>query len=182
MSLKWCKVISQSGHSFSTSCVFHGKKNFKKFNWIGRGTQQHKEEQKLNPDPRFTPTYGVREVLKTPDGLPVVETIPELIVPNLDGFNLKPYVSYRTNDIETPELTAKSLFIDIYADKIKSDFLDNKLDESGNPLEPSAAEQLTPEVAENYARKVGSDLFDQDVDVGDRIQITNSYFLDRKSN
>lgn len=170
-------MVSQSGRSFSTSCVSHGKKNFRKFNWIGRGTQQHREDQKLNPDPRYTPTYGVRQILETPDGSPVVETIPELIVPNLEGFNLKPYVSYRTNDVDTPELTAKSLFVDIYADKIKNDFLENKLDEDGNPLEPSAAEQLTAEVAENYAKKVGNDLFDQDVNIGDRIQITKDYYL-----
>lgn len=177
MSLKIFKIISLSRSSFSTSSVAQGKRNFRKFNWINRGTQQHKEDQKLNPDPRYTPTYGVREVLLTSDGLPVVETIPELVVPNLEGFKLKPYVSYRTNDLDTPPLTAKSLFVDVYAEKIKKDFLENKLDESGNPLEPSEEELLTPEVAENQARRVGNDLFDQDVDIGDRTQITKDYYL-----
>ncbi|KAI5705630.1 hypothetical protein M8J76_002837 [Diaphorina citri] len=177
MSLKICQFVSQSGRSFSTSSASYGKKNFRKFNWINRGTQQHREEQKLNPDPRFTPTYGVRKVLQTSDGRPVVETIPELIVPNLEGFNLKPYVSYRTNEIQTPEFTAKDLFIEVYAEKINKDFEANKLDEDGNPLQPSDNELLTPEEAEIRARKTGSDLFDQEVDVGDRTQITKDYYL-----
>lgn len=177
MSLKVCRLVYPQARSFSTTSVSCGKRNFRKFNWINRGDQNHKEEQKLNPDPRYTPSYGVRKVLHTPNGNPVVETIPELIVPDLEGFNLKPYVSYRTNDVDTPEFTAKDLFFEVYSEKIKQDFLENKLDEHGNPLEPSPYESLTPEQAETAAKKVGSDLFDQDIDVTDRTQITKDYYL-----
>ena len=45
---------------------------------------------------------------------------PELIVPDLEGFNLKPYVSYKTKDINTPEFTAKDLFDRTYASEILS--------------------------------------------------------------
>ena len=43
---------------------------------------------------------------------------PELIVPDLEDFNLKPYVSYRAKDINTPEFTARDLFEKVYAGEI----------------------------------------------------------------
>uniref|UniRef100_A0A8D9FBW1 39S ribosomal protein L41, mitochondrial n=1 Tax=Cacopsylla melanoneura TaxID=428564 RepID=A0A8D9FBW1_9HEMI len=177
MSLKLLKLVSLHSRPFSTSTISCGKKNFRKFNWINRGTRQHREDQKLNPDPRYTPSYGVWNVLHTPDGKPVVETIPELVVPDLEGFKLKPYVSYRTNDTNVPEFTAKDLFTEFYAEKIRQDFLENKLDEDGNPLEPSPYEKMTPEQAEARARKSGSDLFDQEIDVSHLTQITKDYYL-----
>ncbi|KAL1461752.1 hypothetical protein WDU94_013624 [Cyamophila willieti] len=177
MSVKLFNLVSHNSRSFSTSSISYGKKNFRKFNWINRGTQQHKEDQKRNPDPRYTPDYGVRKVLYTRDGKPVVETIPEIIVPDLEGFKLKPYVSYRTMDADVPEFTAKVLFTEIYMEKIKEDFLDNKLDEEGNPLEPSRYEKLTPDQANAQARKSGSDLFDQEIDVSHLTPITKDYYL-----
>ena len=35
------------------------------------------------------------------------EMIPELIVPDLDDCNLKPYVSYKTKEINQEELTSR---------------------------------------------------------------------------
>lgn len=56
----------------------------------------------------------------------IKEMEPELIVPDLDGFNLKPYVSYKTKDIDTPELTAKLLFDKHYAGNIVDKMMNNQ--------------------------------------------------------
>lgn len=89
----------------------------------------------------------------------VPEMIPELIVPDLTDFKLKPYVSYRAPDTEEPPFTAKDLFYGVYADKIEADFKAGKLDENGQPLEPSPQEQLTAKEATNNHLKLGSDMF-----------------------
>lgn len=85
--------------------------------------------------------------------------IPELIVPDLTDFQLKPYVSHRCNGIDQSEFTAKQLFEAVYSKKISDDFNDNKLDANGNPLEPSASEAMAPEVAKLKAQLTGCDLY-----------------------
>lgn len=85
--------------------------------------------------------------------------IPELIVPSLEGFTLKPYVSYRVEEITEPEFTAQDLFDVVYSKKIKEDFASGQLDENGEPLNPSEYEKLTPQQAKEQARKTGCDLF-----------------------
>ena len=89
----------------------------------------------------------------------VPEMIPELVVPDLDNCELRPYVSYATEEIYQEELTSKDLFNVIYGRKIIEDFKNNKLDADGNSLEPNELEQLSPENAEMLARQTGSDVF-----------------------
>uniref|UniRef100_A0A3Q3IFG5 Mitochondrial ribosomal protein L41 n=1 Tax=Monopterus albus TaxID=43700 RepID=A0A3Q3IFG5_MONAL len=48
--------------------------------------------------------------------------IPEFVVPNLEGFKLKPYVSYRSPRGTEPPLTAQRLFTEVVAPQIKKDF------------------------------------------------------------
>ncbi|KAG7281477.1 hypothetical protein CRUP_012420 [Coryphaenoides rupestris] len=48
--------------------------------------------------------------------------IPEFVVPDLEGFKLKPYVSYRTPEGTEPPVTAESIFADVVAPQIKRDF------------------------------------------------------------
>ncbi|XP_051924352.1 39S ribosomal protein L41, mitochondrial [Hippocampus zosterae] len=48
--------------------------------------------------------------------------IPEFVVPALDGFKLKPYVSYRCPAGTEPPVTAESLFAEVVAPQIKKDF------------------------------------------------------------
>ncbi|KAL7391766.1 hypothetical protein ABVT39_014479 [Epinephelus coioides] len=48
--------------------------------------------------------------------------IPEFVVPNLEGFKLKPYVSYRCPRGTEPPLTAESVFAEVVAPQIKKDF------------------------------------------------------------
>lgn len=57
------------------------------------------------------------------------------------------------------KFTAKDLFLVVYADKIKKDFKEGKLDPDGNPLEPSEHEKLTPQQAKDAAGKTGCDIF-----------------------
>lgn len=48
--------------------------------------------------------------------------IPEFIVPKLEGFKLKPYVSYRTPQGTGPPVTAEGLFAEVIAPQIAKDF------------------------------------------------------------
>ncbi|XP_072289764.1 large ribosomal subunit protein mL41 [Eucyclogobius newberryi] len=50
------------------------------------------------------------------------QMIPEFVVPNLEGFKLQPYVSYRAPRGTEPPLTAQSLFEEAAAPQIKKDF------------------------------------------------------------
>jgi len=83
----------------------------------------------------------------------VKEMEPELVVPDLTGFKLKPYVSHRTQDITQSELTAKHLFNLVYADDIVKQFKDGKKEINMT---------CNPEVARLKAKQTGSDLFSRD--------------------
>lgn len=154
-------VCSHSSRNFSTSNVDYGMRSFNKFVLVRRGTESEKKNQKVNPDPDLQYTnYGHREPgykLGNKHYVPP-ESIPELIVPDLTNCPLKPYVSYRAVDRNEPEFTAKDLFEVTYCRKIYDDFKANKLDEDGNPLEPSEREKITVEEAWNAARKCNNDL------------------------
>lgn len=54
--------------------------------------------------------------------LPIQAMIPEFVVPNLEGFKLRPYVSYRAPRGTLPPVTAQSLFDDVVAPQIRKDF------------------------------------------------------------
>ncbi|XP_019865882.1 39S ribosomal protein L41, mitochondrial [Aethina tumida] len=147
----------------STSCVRNGKRNFRKFQLPNkRGSRQFKEARRLDPNPDIPiDKRGVRDTGYYLDGkfIHVPEKVPELIVPDLTGFKLQPYVSYRTPDVVQTEFTAEDLFNVVYAPKIVKDFNEGKLDADGNPLNPSAEEKLTAEEAKIKARQTGSDIF-----------------------
>ncbi|XP_076060605.1 mitochondrial ribosomal protein L41 [Oratosquilla oratoria] len=150
--------------TLTTSAQCCGKRNFRKFLMYGkRGTREFKEEMKREPDPEFQKLFdrGVRPVgIKNGKKFEVIpEMIPTLIVPNLDGFKLKPYVSYRVPDVIQGEFQPQDLFNAIYANKMVEDFKAEKLDELGNPIEPSEAENLTPEKAKDLSRQTGADIF-----------------------
>uniref|UniRef100_A0A1B6C7L8 39S ribosomal protein L41, mitochondrial n=1 Tax=Clastoptera arizonana TaxID=38151 RepID=A0A1B6C7L8_9HEMI len=147
---------------FSTTDLCNGKRNFRKFLLHNRGTKAFKEKQKTNPDPDIPVyNYGVRnpgykinnELIEVP------EMIPELIVPDLKDFKLKPYVSYRVGDVIQPEFTAEDLFNCVYKEKITKDFKAGKLNAEGFPLEPSEEENLRPEEAKLKAEQTGADMF-----------------------
>ncbi|KFZ66159.1 hypothetical protein N338_08385, partial [Podiceps cristatus] len=49
------------------------------------------------------------------------EMVPEFVVPALEGFKLKPYVSYRAPEGSEPAMTAKQLFSEVVAPHIEKD-------------------------------------------------------------
>lgn len=52
----------------------------------------------------------------------IKEMVPEFVVPDLTGFKLKPYVSYRAPEGAEPAPTAESLFHEVVAPQIQKDF------------------------------------------------------------
>uniref|UniRef100_A0A1B6GHL5 39S ribosomal protein L41, mitochondrial n=1 Tax=Cuerna arida TaxID=1464854 RepID=A0A1B6GHL5_9HEMI len=149
--------------TFSTTSLCYGKRNFRKFILHNRGTKAFKERMKTDPPPNMPPLYkyGERETgyKVNKKFIEVPEMIPEIIVPDLTDFKLKPYVSYRVEDFSQPEFTAQDLFIAVYRDKIAKDFKEGNLNEDGSPKEPSPEEALTPEEAKLKVRQTGSDVY-----------------------
>ncbi|XP_040898811.1 39S ribosomal protein L41, mitochondrial [Toxotes jaculatrix] len=81
--------------------------------------------------------------------------IPEFVVPHLEGFKLKPYVSYRSPRGTEPPLTAQSLFEELVAPQIKKDIEDGtfskeQLEKYG--YEPTQAGKLFKLYPKNYVR------------------------------
>nr|ACO11863.1 39S ribosomal protein L41, mitochondrial precursor [Lepeophtheirus salmonis] len=89
----------------------------------------------------------------------IPEMRPELVVPDLTDFKLKPYVSYRAKNVVQEELTPKDLFNAVYGSKIVNDFKSDKLNEDGSSLEPSSYEKMTIHEAYVAAKKTGSDIY-----------------------
>ncbi|XP_059138463.1 large ribosomal subunit protein mL41-like [Physella acuta] len=52
----------------------------------------------------------------------VPEMVPEFVVPDLTGFELKPYVSYKAKEITQLPLSPQDIFNTVYAEEIKSSF------------------------------------------------------------
>lgn len=157
-----CRFSLVYCRSISTTAVCHGKRNFRKFPLYNkRGTKLFKKAQAEDSDPELFHDLGVQPIgYKVGDTFVTVsEMIPELIVPDLTDFKLKPYVSYRAPDVIQSEFTPKDLFDAVYSEKIVNDFKNSKLDEDGEPLEPSPEERQKPQEAFLQARKTGTDIF-----------------------
>lgn len=152
-----------ASRSIATTACVAGKKNFRKFLLYNkRGPRIFKQQRLTNPDPEMpVDKRGVRETGYSLNGrfVAVPEKIPELIVPDLTGCKLKPYVSYKTAEVVQSEFTAQDLFDAVYSKKIVDDFKLGKLSDAGAALEPSADERLTADEAWLRARRTGSDIF-----------------------
>lgn len=146
----------------STSSVSHGKRNFRMLQiYNKRGSKIFKKQQAENPNSDVPiDRRGTRLTGKYVNGkwVNIPEMIPEIIVPSLKDFHLKPYVSYKS-EVKQREYTAKDLFNLVYAKKIKQDFKNGQLNSNGESLNPSEYEKLTPEEAKLRAEKTGTDLF-----------------------
>lgn len=146
----------------TTTSLSHSKRTFPKYyNPNKRGERLFKEAQKdptydIPHDPRGTRPTGYYEGNKW---ISVPEMIPELIVPSLENFALKPYVTYKAIEKKDKEFTAEDLFYAVYYKKISEDFQSNQLGPNGEPLNPSENEKLTSEEAVIQARQTGSDMF-----------------------
>lgn len=85
----------------------------------------------------------------------VREMVPELVVPELAGFRLKPYVNYRAPAGADAPLTAEQLFRDVAAPAIERDFRDGtfdpeRLDKYG--FEPTQEGKLFQLYPKNFPR------------------------------
>uniref|UniRef100_A0A1B0D128 Uncharacterized protein n=1 Tax=Phlebotomus papatasi TaxID=29031 RepID=A0A1B0D128_PHLPP len=162
----WRKVtptVVNFSRSLHTSVPVCGSRNFRKFPLYNkRGTRVYKL-QRLQNLPFCLPIYkyGVRDTGEVVDNVyrEIPEMIPELIVPDLTDCKLKPYVSYRTQEVVQSEFTSEDLFKAVYSQKIIEDYKHGGLREDGSPVEPSPQERMTPEEAFIEARKTGSDIF-----------------------
>lgn len=147
---------------FSLTLPREGKRNFRKFVIANkRGSMLHKKRQ-AGPNPELpVDKRGVRDVGYYVNGrfMEVQEMIPELIVPDLKGCDLKPYVSYKAVDVTQSEFSPQQLFDAVYSKKIVTDYKKGKLDADGQPIEPSEEEKLQPEEAVARAKRTGSDIF-----------------------
>lgn len=151
-----------SKRNISLTTPREGKRNFRKFVLPNkRGSRIHKQQQ-MGPNPELeVDKRGVRDIGYYMNGrfVEVPEMIPELIVPELKDCELKPYVSYKAEDVIQSEFTPQQLFDAVYSKKIVKDFREGKLSEDGLPLEPSEEEKLQPEEAIQRAKRTGSDIF-----------------------
>lgn len=84
----------------------------------------------------------------------VKEMEPELIVPDLTGFELKPYVSYRTEQVDTKPFTAKDLFNHVYAEGVEKAFKESQVETFEVPPEQIDEARLK-------AMQTGADLFEE---------------------
>lgn len=111
-----------------------------------RGSKTHNKGRGARPAGR-----------KLPSGkfVSVPEMIPEFVVPNLEGFKLKPYVSYRSSSGTEPPVTAQSLFDEVVAPQIKKDYEEgifnkDQLEKYG--FEPTQEGKLFKLYPKNYLR------------------------------
>merc|ERR1712002_1069731 len=126
-------IAIYQARTISTTVTSFGKRNFRKFMVYGkRGTKQFKEQLKKDPHSEFRKLFnrGARPVGsyvgKKFEIIP--EMIPEIVVPNLEDFKLKPYVSYRVPGVIQGEFGPQDLFHAVYSKKIAEDFKAGKLD------------------------------------------------------
>lgn len=157
-------ILAITKRCISTSASLEGKRNINKFLLPNkRGTRAFKKKQMTDPHPEIpVDLRGVRLTGYTDSKgcyVEVPEKIPQLIVPDLTDFELKPYVSYRTPNIVQSEFTTEDLFNAVYAKKIIDDWNAKELNEDGTSKKPSQEELLDAKTAWKMARKTGSDIF-----------------------
>ena len=86
----------------------------------------------------------------------VPEMEPELIVPDLTDFNLKPYVSYATKEVFQEPYTASDMFNAVYGKEIMRRYHETK---TGKETKSYKEELKLIDDPEIKARQTGSDLF-----------------------
>ncbi|XP_012705424.2 39S ribosomal protein L41, mitochondrial [Fundulus heteroclitus] len=111
-----------------------------------RGSRTHNKGRGSRP-------AGLR--LSSGKFLSVRAMIPEFVVPHLEGFKLKPYVSYRSPRGTEPPLTAQGLFDQVATPQIEKDFEEGafsrgQLEKYG--FEPTQEGKLFKLYPKNYVR------------------------------
>ncbi|XP_063960123.1 large ribosomal subunit protein mL41-like [Lytechinus pictus] len=96
-----------------------------------RGANRHKEMTSKRGNKNFHPNtsriqptgYGVRTTWRN-----VKEMIPEIVVPSLDDFPLKAYVSYKCPDTQQDPITPRDIFDKCVAPRVLEDLESGKYD------------------------------------------------------
>uniref|UniRef100_T1J038 Uncharacterized protein n=1 Tax=Strigamia maritima TaxID=126957 RepID=T1J038_STRMM len=153
--------MASAVRKFSTSCVYNGKKNFRKFYLFNRGPEDYKKERALDP---FRETVmGVRlpgiNVNEENKLIPIPEMIPELIVPDFKRLQTKT-IRFLSSSRRNPiGIHSQTTLRRLLHGKMISDFKNGKLDENGDSKEPNEDEKRTAEEAWIKARQTGSDIY-----------------------
>lgn len=111
-----------------------------------RGSRTHYKSRGAQPTGRLTSS---RKFIQ------VQAMIPQFVVPDLEGFKLKPYVSYRTPAGTELPVTPESLFAEAVAPQIQQDFEEgtfrkDQLEKYG--FEPKQEGKLFKLFPKNYVR------------------------------
>ena len=161
----WSSSINH--RSIYTSGVLSGKRNFRKFPIPNkRGQFEHNRLPKELLEKEFDyPVFRDTLLVRYPGYwfgkklYYVKEMEPELVVPDLKDFELKPYVSYRCPQIQQSEFTARDLFNATLADNIIEKFRNNE------EIDVTVNEQQI-ESSKIKAKQTGADLFIDNSDFG----------------
>ncbi|KAK3798143.1 hypothetical protein RRG08_057875 [Elysia crispata] len=94
-----------------------------------------KEMAKALPEDIVAPT-GIYHRL-TGEYIHVPEMVPEFVVPDLTGFELKPYVSYRAKEINQAPLTPKDVFNSVYAETVEDEYRRGTIKVDGESIQLS---------------------------------------------
>ncbi|XP_072033830.1 large ribosomal subunit protein mL41-like [Amphiura filiformis] len=97
---------------------------------LARGANRHKEMTGKRGNKDFQPKLGAVETGRFIKGkwVNIKEMIPEFVVPDLQDFELQPYVSLKCPDVENKPLTAKEIFDACVAPTVEADFKAGKYD------------------------------------------------------
>ncbi|XP_015734141.1 39S ribosomal protein L41, mitochondrial [Coturnix japonica] len=85
----------------------------------------------------------------------IKQMVPQFVVPDLAGFKLKPYVSYRAPAGTEPALTARRIFDELVAPRIERDVKDGTYDHNAlhkYGYEPTQEGKLFQLFPKNYVR------------------------------
>ncbi|OTF72852.1 39S ribosomal protein L41, mitochondrial-like protein [Euroglyphus maynei] len=154
----------------NTSSICYGRRNFRKFPIPNkRGIFEHNRLPKELLENEYDYPVAIDDIKIRYPGVwfgkkfvYVREMEPDIIVPNdLDSCKLKPYVSYRTNEIHQSEFTAEDLFNSTYGAEIISKHQEKET----IPKSWIDYDEQSIIDAKNNALKTGADLFNH-----------NSYF------
>lgn len=161
-------VVGEQHRAITTTAVCNGRRNFRKFPIINkRGVFEHSKLPKELLHNEYAHPVAIDDAKIRYPGVwfedkfvYVREMEPELVVPDgLDECPLKPYVSYRAEEVTQSPFTAQQLFNVTYGRKIYQCYREEK----PIPEELLTEDQETIEAAKvkakNEARKVGADLF-----------------------
>ncbi|KAK7105738.1 large ribosomal subunit protein mL41-like [Littorina saxatilis] len=130
----WKQRLAITVRAFSTSARVEGKRSREPFDKRFPVTGKHGGPRRKGGSQTMEKFLAVHNV--QPAGYidkkkgrytNVPEMIPDFVVPDLTGFELKPYVSYKASEIQQTKMTARDLFQATYAAELQKDINEGKV-------------------------------------------------------